>query len=208
MNEEQQKQAISGYMASVRFMDQQVGRLLDALDRLQIRENTIVVFISDHGYNLGEHDCWAKSSLWEGSVRIPMIISHPTARDQHGFTCSSIIQLLDLYPTLAELCGLSDLQPSILQGRSLSKFIAGGEIPESSGVAYTTTNGGKASSIRTDRWRYNRWSEEAIPDMEELYDHQNDPEEFLNLAENPEYQENLEEMRSLFNKIRNQARKN
>ena len=67
-------------MASVRFMDQQVGRLLDALDRLEIRDETIVVFISDHGYNLGEHDCWSKVSLWEGSVRVPMIISHPDAK--------------------------------------------------------------------------------------------------------------------------------
>lgn len=208
MNEEQKKQAMSGYLASVRFMDQQVGRLLDALDRLQIRDNTIVVFISDHGYNLGEHDCWAKSSLWEGSVRIPMIVSAPTAPSQHGLTCSSIIQLLDLYPTLAELAGLSDQQPSILQGKSLSKFITSGETLESSGVAYTTTKGGRASSIRTDRWRYNRWSEEAVPDMEELYDHHNDPEELRNLVGNPDFQHDLEAMRSLFNKSRKEARKN
>ncbi len=79
MNEMQKRQTISAYMASVRFMDQQVGRLLDALDRLGIRDETIVIFISDHGYNLGEHDCWSKVSLWEGSVRIPMIISYPGA---------------------------------------------------------------------------------------------------------------------------------
>jgi len=208
MNGEQQKKAISGYMASVRFMDQQVGRLLDALDRLRIRENTIVVFISDHGYNLGEHDCWAKSSLWEGSVRIPMIVSDPASTGEHGKTCNSIIQLLDLYPTLADLCGLSDQQPSILQGRSLSGFIAGGDTPEASGVAYTTTKGGKASSIRNDRWRYNRWGEEAVPGMEELYDHLNDPEEFHNLVDNQEYQSVLNDMRSLFHETRNKARKN
>ena len=75
MNELQKKQTISAYMASVRFMDQQVGRLLEALDRLRVREKTIVIFISDHGYNLGEHGCWSKSALWEGGVRVPMIIS-------------------------------------------------------------------------------------------------------------------------------------
>lgn len=84
MDDAQKQKTIAAYMASVRFMDQQVGRLLDALDRLKIRENTIVVFISDHGYNLGEHDCWSKVSLWEGSVRIPMIISHPDFPEKHG----------------------------------------------------------------------------------------------------------------------------
>jgi len=207
MDEEQKKKAISGYMASVRFMDQQVGRLLDAMDRLQLRENTIVVFISDHGYNLGEHDCWAKSSLWEGSVRVPMIISHPGAADRHGTSCNSIIELLDLYPTLAELCGLSGQQPSILQGKSLAGYITRGEAPASSGVAYTTTMGGRASSIRTEHWRYNRWSSEVTPGMEELYDHHNDPEEFVNLAGDPDYQPVLEEMRLLFDRTREKARK-
>ncbi len=214
MNEIQQKQVISGYMASVRFMDQQVGRLLDALDRLDVRKNTIVVFISDHGYNLGEHDCWSKVSLWEGSVRIPMIISDPAEPAQHGKSCSAITELLDLYPTLAGLCGLSGKQPKILQGHSLVPFITGkgnpgkvsGEIPDGERVAYTTTRRGKASTIRTERWRYTRWSEEALPGMEELYDHTNDPEEYRNLVTSPEYQDKLMELRTLFETTRERAR--
>ncbi len=193
-------------MASVRFMDQQVGRLLDALDRLQIRENTIVVFISDHGYNLGEHDCWAKSSLWEGSVRVPMIIAHPGAPGQHGQTFDGITELVDLYPTLADLCGLADRQPSILQGQSLSEVLSKGGPASTNGLAYTTTNGGKASSIRTGRWRYTRWGDQINPGNEELYDHEKDPEELKNLAGLPGFDKIMDEMRARFEGARNNAR--
>jgi len=125
MNRLQQKQTISSYMASVRFMDKQVGRLLNALDRLDLRNETIVIFLSDHGYNLGEHDCWSKVSLWEGSVRVPLIVSVPGYEKNYGTTCKSIIELIDLYPTLTELCGYADQQPEILQGNSLEGFISG-----------------------------------------------------------------------------------
>ncbi len=112
MNELQQKKTISAYMASVRFMDQQVERLMDALDRLDLREETIVVFLSDHGYNLGEHDCWSKVSLWEGSIRVPLILSYPGHKQAHGTSCSSIIELIDLYPTLTDLCGFGGPTPT------------------------------------------------------------------------------------------------
>src|SRR5690606_25505316 len=120
MDELQKKKTIAGYMASVRFMDAQVGRLLDALDRLDLRKETIVVFLSDHGYNLGEHDCWSKTSLWEGSVRVPMIISVPGEQyeGQYGSTHDSIVELIDLYPTLGELGGYDQELPKILQGQS------------------------------------------------------------------------------------------
>src|SRR5690606_9479948 len=120
MDETQKKNTIAAYMASVRFMDQQVGRLLDALDRLDLRKETIVVFLSDHGYNLGEHDCWSKTSLWEGSVRVPMIISVPGEQyeGQYGSTHDSIVELIDLYPTLGELGGYDQELPKILQGQS------------------------------------------------------------------------------------------
>jgi iduronate 2-sulfatase len=205
MNEEQQRQAISAYMASVRFMDQQVGRLLDALDRLKIRDNTIVVFISDHGYNLGEHDCWAKHSLWEGVARVPMIISYPGYEKQHGTTSESITELIDLYPTLAELCGLSEKQPGILQGESLAGIIRGEKAEFRKTTAYTISHN-KGASIRTDRWRYTRWGEDAGMKNEELYDHKNDPEEFVNLVGEVEYQEILTEMREMLEKKRSEAR--
>jgi iduronate 2-sulfatase len=205
MSEEQKKKTISGYMASVQFMDQQVGRLLDALDRLKIREETIVIFISDHGYNLGEHDCWAKSSLWEGTLRIPMIISYPGYKKKHGTTVKSISELIDLYPTLTELCGFSDKQPVILQGRSLASYINAETPVETERVAYSIT-GGKSASIRTNKWRYTRWGENVETGNEELYDHGDDPEELVNLADNSINKKVLNEMRIKFETARKKAR--
>ena len=206
MDEEQKRKTISGYMASVRFMDQQVGRLLDALDRLGIRDNTIVIFISDHGYNLGEHDCWSKVSLWEGSVRVPMIISHPDYRQNHGKICESIVELIDLYPTLTELCGMSDRQPAILQGKSLADIISRDPALKPGFQAYSTSYGGQFSTLRTDRWRYTRWGEDIVAGNEELYDHLNDPEEHMNLADRPDMAEVFKDMRSMFEKARGKAR--
>lgn len=205
MNESQKKKAISAYMASVRFMDQQVGRLLNALDRLNVRDETIVVFISDHGYNLGEHDCWSKHSLWEGVARIPMIISYPGNNTQHGTECESISELIDLYPTLVELCGLSEKQPKILQGESLAGIVKGEKQKRKKNIAYTLTNR-NAASIRTERWRYNRWGENAEGTNEELYDHENDPEEFVNLVGDKNYEKVLKEMRIEFEKTREKTR--
>jgi arylsulfatase A-like enzyme len=205
MNELRKRQTISAYMASVRFMDQQVGRLLSALDRLNLREETIVIFLSDHGYNLGEHDCWSKVSLWEGSVRIPMIISHPEFKAKNGTACESVTQLIDLYPTLTELCGLADKQPHILQGRSLAGIIKGEVQETDKQVAYTIT-GSKGASIRTETWRYTRWGENIEKGNEELYDHQTDPEEHVNLADDLQKQNILNEMRTKFKKARDNAR--
>ncbi len=206
MNETQKRQTISAYMASVRFMDQQVGRLLDALVRFKIRKKTIVVFISDHGYNLGEHDCWSKVSLWEGSVRIPMIISFPGDKRNYGSTCESITELIDLYPTLTELCGLSNKQPEILQGKSLAGYILENKTIDAGSFAYTVTNGGRDASIRSERWRYTRWGEDIDKGNEELYDHVLDPEEHINLAQIPENQTKLAEMRRDFELARKKAR--
>jgi arylsulfatase A-like enzyme len=206
MDVDQKRKTIAGYMASVRFMDQQVGRLLDALDRLEIRDKTIVIFISDHGYNLGEHDCWAKSSLWEGTIRVPLIISHPGFRQNHGTTSDTIVELLDLYPTLTELCGLADKQPKILQGKSLADFITKSGTQQKESQAFTITRGGRGASLRTDRWRYTRWGDNAETANEELYDHHNDPEEFVNLAVNPDWLDVLEDMRAKFESARDKAR--
>lgn len=203
MNEEQKKEAISAYMASVRFMDQQVGRVLDALDRLGIREETIVVFISDHGYNLGEHDCWSKHSLWEGVARIPMIISDPAHKNVHGSSTDVISELIDLYPTLTELTGLSDKEPSILQGISVANYVKGEKPAVKKELAYTITHK-EGASIRTDRYRYTRWGEKAEGVNEELYDHDTDPEEHVNLVGQDKYKSVLDEMR---NKLNTQRKK-
>ncbi len=205
MNEEQKKKTIAGYMASVRFMDEQVGRLLNTLDELKIRDETIVIFISDHGYNLGEHDCWSKVSLWEGSVRIPMIISYPGYKQNYGSTNESITKLIDLYPTLTDLCGMSDKQPEILQGKSLAGIIKGETSETKDKIAYTIT-GGKGASIRSERWRYTRWGENVEIGNEELYDHKTDPEENINRATDANFQKDLMELRETFEEARVNAR--
>lgn len=206
MNEIQKRQTISAYMASVHFMDQQVGRIIDALDRLEIREETIVIFISDHGYNLGEHDSWSKVSLWEGSVRVPMIISAPGYEKNFGTSCKAITELIDLYPTLTELCGLSDEKPEILQGKSLVNYLEKSEAIDPEAHAYTITYGGKGASLTTDRWRYSRWGEDVEDENEELYDHKDDPEENVNLIEDPGKKEILKEIRKKFELAREKAR--
>ncbi|MDO6439253.1 sulfatase [Cyclobacterium sp. 1_MG-2023] len=206
MDELQQRKTIRAYMASVKFMDEQVGRLLDALDRLDLRKETIVIFMSDHGYNLGEHDCWSKSSLWEGSVRVPVIFSVPGKdfEGAYGNQTKSISELLDIYPTLAELTGFSSEKPTILQGRSLLNELKGESIGREENFAYTIYNDG--ASVRTDRWRYNRWGEGTKGANEELYDHFNDPEEFENLVGNSKYIEILEEMREKFVEAKKSAK--
>ena len=206
MNELQKRQTISAYMASVRFMDQQVGRLLDALDRLELRDETIVIFLSDHGYNLGEHDCWSKVSLWEGSVRAPLIISVPGYKNNYGTSCNAITELLDLYPTLTELCGFTGREPAILQGKSLTGYLSGKKQEDPDAYAYTVSYQGRDATLRTDRWRYTRWGEEIGQQNEELYDHLSDPEEFVNLADNTDFKSVLKNMRNKFELAREKAR--
>ncbi|WP_209331745.1 sulfatase [Lunatimonas salinarum] len=207
MDELQQKKTIAAYMASVRFMDQQVGRLLDALDRLNLREETIVVFISDHGYNLGEHGSWSKTSLWEGSVAAPLIISVP-GKDfdgAFGSTYSGITELIDLYPTLVELGGFAEQQPGVIQGQSLAGILQGKRPQMRKEYAYSITVRGGAT-VRTSEWRYTRWGEEAEGTNEELYHHVTDPEEHINLVDNPEMQQDLTSLRRLFEAVRTDAR--
>ena len=192
MTKKQQKQSIAAYYASVTYMDQQVGRLLDALDRLGQRENTIVIFTSDHGYNLGEHTMWQKLSLFEESARVPLLISAPGFEKAAGKKAQGLVELVDLYPTLLDLTGLKDKAPANLDGISLRPLL---DNPDSKGkkkLVYTVTRS-SGESIRTDRYRYNRWGNEG----EELYDHQADPKEFTNLVGMEQHSDTLERLRAL-----------
>ena len=201
MNEEQQRQALAGYYASVTFMDEQVGRLLETLDRLDQRKNTVVIFLSDHGYSLGEHHCWQKLSLFEESVKVPLIISAPGFQASAGRKARGIVEPLDLYPTIADLLGFKDKAPRILQGTSLRPLLENpGRRDWAKTHAYTITHQ-QGESVRTDRWRYNRWGKEG----EELYDHERDPEEFTNLANKPEHAATLAEMRALLDGARKRS---
>jgi choline-sulfatase len=181
MNEEQKKKALAAYYASVSYMDAQVGKLLDALDAEGLTDRTVVVFTSDHGYNMGEHDCWQKLSLFEDTLRVPFIISAPWLSPPNR-SSKEIVELIDLYPTLADLCGLE--APKYLQGATLRPLLdANANKQWNKSAAYTITKGGE--SLRTADWRLNRWGKGS--DQLELYDQINDPNEYTNLANNPEY---------------------
>jgi len=200
MDERQAREALAAYYASVSYMDEQVGRLLDALDRLDRAGDTVVVFISDHGWLLGEHGCWQKSSLFEPAARVPMILRAP------GFEageCDALVELVDLYPTLAELAGLADQAPEILEGRSLVPLLEKPDADWPRQAAYTVTGNRQAvhASARTDDFRYSRYANGE----EELYDHRHDPDEHHNLAADSTATDELERMRQLLDPHRPRA---
>lgn len=191
MSEQQQREAIAAYYATVEFMDEQVGRLLAALDRLRIRDRTVVIFTSDHGFHLGEHGLWQKTTLFEESLRVPLLISAPEFARSAGASCEALVELTDLYPTIADLAGLGASAPSTLAGRSLRPLLADPAAAFRE-VAYSVTgNGGR--SVRTEAWRYNRWGDGG----EELYDLRGDPGQFINLAGDPAHAAGLAAMRAL-----------
>ena len=181
--------ALQSYYACVSFVDAQVGRLLDALDDLGIADNTIVVFWSDHGYHLGEHNgIWQKRTLFEQGARSPLIIRDPKAAG-NGTASPRVVEFIDIYPTLTEAAGIET--PSDLDGKSLAPLLEN-PIVEWNGHAITQIlrpaddrleTAVMGCSIRTDRWRYTEWAEGASGI--ELYDHWADPMEFNNLASNP-----------------------
>lgn len=177
------KGLLEAYYASISYMDAQVGKLLDAIEQLGLAENTIIVFSSDHGYLLGEHHKFQKQHLFEGSTRVPFIVSVPWLKEAHGQSTRHITELVDLYPTLAELGGLTP--PATLQGQSLLPILqAPATKTWTKDVAFTISrNGGE--SIRTHDWRFTHWGQGSKG--EELYDLKADPGELSNLANNPAY---------------------
>jgi len=178
---EQAKEIKLSYYATISFVDAQIGRVLDALDKLGLRENTVVVFWSDHGYHLGEHGLWMKQSCYEESARVPLIISAP-GQKAPGKGSKRIVELVDLYPTLAELTGLTP--PKNLEGESLNPLLNDPET-EWKHAAFTQVQRGEfpGHSIRTERWRYTEW--DGGTKGTELYDHAKDPQELTNLANDP-----------------------
>jgi iduronate 2-sulfatase len=194
---EKLRRMIQAYYASVTFMDGQVGRVLDALERLKLVDNTIIIFFSDHGFLLGEHGQWQKMSLFEESARVPLIVSAPGAKAK-GKASGRTVELVDLYPTLADLCGLP--APNALEGRSLRPLLDNPRAGWEKAAFTQVTRGGQENRItgrsaRTERWRYSEWDEgrQGV----ELYDHNHDPREQRNLAKDPKYAKNIAEMKHI-----------
>jgi iduronate 2-sulfatase len=174
--------AVAAYLACVSFADANVGLVLETLDRLELWDQTIVVFMGDHGFHLGDHGLWSKKTLFEQTLRVPLVVVLPDGRSA-GRTCRRTVELLDIYPTLADLCHLRP--PGDLHGASLRPLLdnpdARRDRPGRSMVVHDETIG---RSVRTERWRYTEWDEGHAG--VEFYDHDTDPLEQRNLASVPE----------------------
>lgn len=188
MTDDRRREAIQAYRAATTFMDTQVGQVLDALDRLGLASTTVVVFTSDHGYHLAEHGLWQKMSLFERSTRVPLIIAAPGAK-ANGRVARGLVELVDLYPTLAALAGLTP--PGTLDGVSAVPLLndANATVKD---AAFTQARNGYA--IRTDRWRFIEWA--AGERGTQLYDMERDPAEATNLAADPAHAQTVAELRA------------
>ncbi len=211
--------AIRAYYASITFVDIQIGKLLDALEELGLMENTIIVFWSDHGYMLGEYGLWQKQNLFENTAKQPLLIYAPN--QSAGIPCDRIVEMVDIYPTVAELAGLT--APADLDGVSLVPLLknpaAEWNYPAFTQQARTLTQPGSNTygmgtnlftfnpslndrnttvfgrTVRTDRYRYTEWNEGI--DGTELYDYETDPDEHINLANDRKYRKIVEEMSAI-----------
>ncbi len=182
---------VRSYLATISFMDSQVGRVLDALEESGRAENTIIVFWSDHGWHLGEKGITGKNTLWERSTRVPLIFAGP--RISQGKSSSRPVELLDLYPTLVELSGLP--KKSGLEGESLVPLLRNPQAGRTR-PAITTHNQGN-HSVRSERYRYIRYADGS----EEFYDHRTDPNEWKNLAGERRYAALIREHRRWLPKV-------
>ena len=187
----QLKNKVRSYLASVSFVDAQVGRVLDALEASGLEDNTIVACWSDHGYHLGEKEITGKNTLWDPSTRVPMMFAGPGIAK--GARCGRPAELLDLYPTLAELCQLKSV-PKEIEGLSLVPQLKDAKAPRTRPAI--TSHGPGNDSVRTETHRYIRYADGS----EELYDMRKDPHEFKNMAADPKTKKLRKKLASYFPK--------
>ena len=177
MDLNQQKGTLRAYYASVSFVDALVGKILTALEATGQRDNTIVIFTSDHGYHLGEHDMWQKVSIHEESAKVPLIICVPGKKPA---VCHSLSELIDLYPTVSNLWGLKI--PGNIQGKDISGMLDDPAVK----VRDAALSSGKGRLLRTENWAFLDYGKSG-----ELYDMENDPKQYNNLINDPKYAEVL-----------------
>jgi arylsulfatase A-like enzyme len=189
---EQFRKCVRAYLACIAFVDHQVGRVLDALDQGPHAENTVVILFSDHGYHIGEKDRVSKHSLWEESTRVPLVVvpakSQAADFGGKGTTCSKPVGLIDLYPTLLEMCGLPANKKN--EGMSLVPLLRNPS--QEWRFAVLTTYARENHALRSERYRYLRMEDGT----EEFYDHQTDPNEWTNLAGKKKHAKEIKKFRS------------
>ena len=188
---EQFRKCVQAYLACVAFVDHQVGRVLDALDKGPHAADTVVVLFSDHGYHLGEKDRVSKHSLWEESARVPLVVAPAKSQGKQfgkaGQLCSKPVGLIDLYPTMLQMCGLPAKKSN--QGDSLVPLLKN---PSANWRFSTLTTYARGNhTLRSERYRYLRFEDGS----EELYDHAEDPNEWTNLATRLKYAKLLKQFR-------------
>jgi arylsulfatase A-like enzyme len=176
----QWRKAVQAYLATISFADAQIGRVLRALEQSEHADNTLVVLWGDHGWHLGEKDHWRKHALWDVSTRTPLIIAAPDGLAK-GRLCRRPVCLIDLYPTLLDLCGLPE--QAGLDGQSLKPLLKNPKLEWDRPVVMTY--GPNNHAVQTERWRYIQYHDGG----KELYDQDRDPNEWTNLAKVPEHQE-------------------
>ena len=181
---------IAAYFACISFMDAQVGKLLDALDEAKLADDTLIVFWGDNGYHLTEHGRWRKSTLYEVSARVPLIVAAPGAKS--GVACPRLVEFVDIYPSLAELCGLP--APAGVEATSFAPLMSD---PQRAWKKAAFTRNSNGHTVRTDRWRYMELLDSS---GQELYDEQNDPDELKNLATDPKAAETLKQLQEMLRK--------
>ena len=188
LSDDVKRQAIHAYYATISFLDAQVGRLLDAMEELGLMENTVILFSSDHGYHMGEHNYFQKLTPFEDSDRVPLILYAPgmKAAGQHS---KSLVEMIDFYRTLSDLAGVS-APPEYVQGMSVAKLLDEPSLPTRDAVLTTMQ---EAYTMRTYRYRYTKWLNTDGPNIE-LYDRLNDPAEMVNLASDANYQDIIEQL--------------
>jgi arylsulfatase A-like enzyme len=190
LDEATARKAIHAYYASISFVDAQVGRVLAALDALGLREDTVVLFTSDHGYHMGEHGYYQKGTLFEDSDRVPLILSAP-GMSTRGQTTEAMVEMIDFYRTLSDLADLPDPEPFVL-GESFAAVLDNAELSARPDAITQLVNG---YSLRTPRYRYTQWT--GTPGMSnELYDRLSDPSEMVNLVNDPVYADVIPALRN------------
>ena len=190
--DEQFRKCVRAYLACIAFVDHQVGRVLDALDQGPHAEDTTIILFSDHGYHIGEKDRVSKHSLWEESTRVPLVVvpakSQASDFGKKGTTCSKPVGLIDLYPTMLEMCGLPANEKN--EGMSLVPLLR--DPSQEWRFAVLTTYARQNHALRSERFRYLRMEDGS----EEFYDHRTDPNEWTNLAGKKKYAKEIKEFRS------------